>query len=266
MYNIIKSLNYSARHDTTNIITIISMLGVPAFVAYLTGLINGDSMQKMTPSVYFGGQTMGTVFVFMCFGIMILSCRLVAGDASDKTINYEFLAGHDRGSIFAGRMTAGFLWGAVLNFILMMVPVFAFECLYGWGLETNKTEVLIRCGLVFFAIVRFAAYSMMLATITRSAGKGIALGYATLMVIAMVQSVFEEMLNISVIYPTALTNACNLLVSENSKNVVIDGKTVTVFDTSVTTDMAVKTIVVSVIFTVIYMLITYVNFKKKDRD
>ena len=266
MYNIVKSLNYSARHDMTVIITIISMLGIPAFVSYLTGMINGDSMQKMTPSAYFGGQSMGTVFVFTCFGIMILACKLCAGDAVDKTINYEFLAGHSRGSIFVGRMTAGFLWGAVLIFILMMVPVGVFELLYGWGPETNKTEVLIRCGLVFFAIVRFCAYSMMLATITRSAGKGIALGYATLMVIAMAQSILEEMLDISIIYPTAFTNACYLLVSENSKNVVIDGKTVMLFDTTVSPDMAVKTIAVSLIFTAIYMGITYVNFKKKDRD
>ncbi|MBE5924206.1 MAG: hypothetical protein E7271_07045 [Lachnospiraceae bacterium] len=266
MYNIVKSLNYSARRDTTIIITIISMLGIPAFVAYLSGMLNGDSMQKMTPSAYFGGQTMGTVFVFTCFGIMILACKLCAGDASDKTINYEFLAGHSRVSIFAGRMVAGFLWGAVLNFIIMMVPVVVFEMLYGWGLETDKTEVLIRCGLVFFAIVRFTAYSMMLATITRSAGKGIALGYATLMVIAVVQSILEEMLDIVVVYPTAFTNACFLLISENSRNVVIDGKTVMLFDTSVTSDMAVKTIIVSLLFTAVYMIITYVNFKKKDRD
>ena len=266
MYNIIRSLNYSARRDKTIIITIISMLGLPAFIAYLTGLLDGDSAQKMTPSVYFGGQTMGTVFVFLCFGIMILSCRLVAGDASDKTINYEFLAGHDRGSIFAGRMTAGFMWGAVLNFILMMVPVFVFECLYGWGPETNKTEVLMRCGLVFFAMIRFAAYNMMVATITRSAGAGIALGYATMMVIVFVQAIFEEMLDITIIYQTAFTNACYLLVSLNSRNVVMDSKTVTVFDTSVSSDMAVKTITVSLLFTVIYMVITYTIFKKKDRD
>lgn len=266
MYNIIRSLNYSARRDKTIIITIISMLGLPAFVAYLEGMFGGDSMQKMTPSIYFGGQMMGTVFVFTCFGIMILACRLVAGDASDKNINYEFLAGHSRGSIFAGRMIAGFMWGAVLNFIILMVPVAVFEILYGWGSETNKTEVLMRCGLVFFAIIRFAAYNMMVATITKSAGVGIALGYATMLVIVFVQAILEDMFDITVTYQTAFTNACCLLVSQNSRNVVIDGKTVTVFDTSISPDGALKTIAVSFVFTAVYLLISYINFKKTDRD
>lgn len=266
MYNIIKSLNYGARRDTVNIIAIITMLVMPAFVMYLSGFLTGTSLDEMTPSAYFASQQLGTVFVFMSFGIMIFASKLVAGDAGDKTINYEFMAGHSRTKIFAARITTGYLWGALLIFVLTMLPMGYLDLLYGWGPETNKTEVLIRCALAIFPIIRLCSLNMMLASVARSAGKGIALGYAVMMVVAMVTSIIQDMLSIDIVYPTAFTNAAFLLVSQNARYVVQDGKTISIYDTTVTPEMVWKTIAVSLIFSAIYLTITYINFKKTDRD
>ena len=101
MLNIIRSLNYSARRDNVNWITLISMLGIPAFVAYISKMIDPGSINKLTPSVYFASTTLATVFVFYCFGIMIFASNLVASDAADKTINYEMMAGHSRSRILS---------------------------------------------------------------------------------------------------------------------------------------------------------------------
>ena len=266
MFNIIKSLNYSARRDTVNWITIVSLLGMPLFVSFISGMLNPDSMQKMTSSAYFASQNMATVFIFLCVGIMIFASKLMAGDAADKTINYEFTAGHSRNEIFAGRVIAGFVWGAVLVYVIMLIPLGAFELIYGWGLETSKSDVLLRCALCFFPIIRLCAYNMMLASLTRSAGKGIALGYASFNVVVILSNVLDELAHIKLVYSFGFTNVSNLLISENSFSRVINGKTVTVFDTAVTDEMIWKTIVYSLIFTSIYLLITFINFKKTDRD
>ena len=249
-----------------NWITIISMLGLPAFVMYLSGILGEDTMKKVTPSIYFASQQMAIMFVCLCIGIMIFACKAVAGDASDKTINYEMMAGHGRGRIFAGRMISGYIWGAVLVFIFLMLPLGYLNILYGWGPETDMKNVLIRSALCIFPIIRICSLDMMLASVSRSAGKGIALSYAALMIVAMVTSVFQDVLGIEVIYPTGFTNAAFLLVSENAKYEVINGKTVSVYDTAVTSDMVWKTIGYSLVFTAIYLTIAYVNFKKKDRD
>ena len=249
-----------------NWITIISMLGLPAFVMYLSGILGEDTMKKVTPSIYFTSQQMAIMFVCLCIGIMIFACKAVAGDASDKTINYEMMAGHGRGRIFAGRMISGYIWGAVLVFIFLMLPLGYLNILYGWGPETDMKNVLIRSALCIFPIIRICSLDMMLASVSRSAGKGIALSYAALMIVAMVTSVFQDVLGIEVIYPTGFTNAAFLLVSENAKYEVINGKTVSVYDTAVTSDMVWKTIGYSLVFTAIYLTIAYVNFKKKDRD
>ena len=266
MFNIIKSLNYSARRDTVNWVTIISLIIMPFFVLFIGGMLNQASTTEMTPSLYFASTNLGTVYVFSLFGVMILACRLVAGDAADKTLNYELMAGHSRSKVFLGRMIAGFMWGALLTFVIMMVPIGIFEFLYGWGPETVKSDVIIRCALTLFTILRYCAYVMMLATVTRSAGKGIALGYATLLVIAIVQSILEELLKIVVIYPTAFTNGSALLTSQNSRYVIENGRQVCKCDTTVTADIIWKTIGVSILFIVIYMTIAYLNFTKTDRD
>lgn len=266
MINIIKSLNYSARRDTVNWITILTLLVLPVFAMYMAGMINGDSINKMTPSAYFASQEMGTIFTIMIIGIMIFSCKLVAGDAGDKTINYEFMAGHSRTKIFAGRMIAGLLWGAGIIYIFTLLPLGYLNVIYGWGEETNRTEVLIRCALLIFPIIRSTALYMMIASISRSAGKGIALSYVTYMITAIVTSIIQDVFEINITYPTAMTNAVFLLVSQNSKYIVKDGKTINVYDTAVPGEMIWKTIAVSLVFTAIYITIAYISFKKTDRD
>ena len=266
MINIIKSLNYSARRDTVNWITILSMLGLPAFIMYISEMISGESLDKVTPSAFFASQQMASIFLFLTFGTMILACKAVAGDAGDKTINYEFMAGHSRSRIFVGRMITGYLWGVIITFVTLVLPLGYLYLFYGWGPETVMKEVLIRSALVIFPIIRMCTLYMMLATILRSAGKGIAISYAIFMAEVLITSILSEVLEIDIIYPTGLTNAEYLLISKNARYVVIDGKTVSVWDTVVTSEMIWKTIVYSIVFSVVYLTIAYLNFKKKDRD
>jgi ABC-type transport system involved in multi-copper enzyme maturation permease subunit len=239
---------------------------MPLFICYLVGMLNPDSTSIMTPSAYFASTEMGTVYVFMCFGIMILASKVMSGDASDKTINYELMAGHSRDKVFAGRVIASILWGGVLVFVFMLLPLGYLTLFNGWGVETNSIEVLLRSILTLFPIIRFAALTIMVASISRSAGKGIALSYAIFMVTATISSVLQDIFEIDLNYSFSMTNAATLLSTQNSWYEVIDGKSVCIFDTSVSGDMIWKTIVVSLIAAAIYLTIAYINFKKTDRD
>lgn len=266
MFNIIKSLNYSARRDTVNWITIITLIVLPPFICYLVGMLNTDSTSVMTPSAYFASTEMGTVFIFMCFGIMILASKAMSGDASDKTINYELMAGHSRDKVFAGRVIASLLWGGVLVFVIMLLPLGYLSLFNGWGVETNMNEVLLRSALTIFPIMRFTALTIMIASISRSAGKGIALSYALFMVTTLIASILQDMFEIDLNFSFSMTNAATLLSTSNSRYEVINGKTECIFDTSVPGDLIWKTIVVSLVFAAIYLTIAYINFKKTDRD
>ena len=261
MYNNIKSLNYNARRDTPVIIALLSMIVLPVFALF----IEGGSIEEMTADVFFIGQ-LGENFVITMFVIMVVACRICGADASDKTINYEFLSGHDRGSIYWARIIAGINWSVVIVMFLSYVPLLVLSIVNGWGQSLEPGNSVARLLLALLPAARLSAFLMMITMLVRSAGKGIALGYGFIMVMVILTSVLQDVLHIDLTWQTAFSNVMSLLTFTNSRNIVIDGETVAVFDSALSVEMIVGTIVASFAATFIYTYIAYAVFKKKDRD
>ena len=222
--------------------------------------------EGLTVSAFFATEAMSMYFVILYICSLIFSCKAVASDAGDKTINYEFLAGHDRDRIFGGRLLTAFLWGVVILWLFSLFPVLIYDLIYGWGRETDRWELLIRLTMTLFPMIRICAFNVLLASLLRSAGKGIAISYAMLMVILIVMSVLQEFKQKAFILEFGFTNMLWLITPGNHRNVVIDGKSITLFDTALSTDMTVKTIIVSLIFACVYILLACAEFKRRDRD
>lgn len=263
MFNIIRSQNYTLRRDMVVWIMFISLLVIPFLIPpYMPEL----GAEGLTVSAYFATDAMSFYFFILYICVLILSCKAVASDASDKTINYEFLAGHNREQIFCGRMFTAFLWGIVLIWLFSLYPVLVYDLIYGWGRETDRWGLLFRMTMTIFPLIRICAFNVLLASLLRSAGKGIALSYGVLMGAAIVSSVIQELYNKEIIVELGLTNLLWLITPGNYRNVVIDGKSITMFDTALSTDMTVKTIIVSLILSLLYILLAYAEFKRRDRD
>ena len=225
----------------------------------------GDSISSLTPSYYFATQNMAMITALFYLGIVIISCKAVAGDSVDKTINYEILSGHQRETVFFARVVAALLWGACIPWLLAVLPVGVFGLMNGWGMETDQRDVILRMLLSIFPLLRLCALNQMFAALTKSAGKGIALGFLSDLVISLLTSL-EDALHITANYALGLTNIMVLLTSLNSRQLVIDQKPVMVFDTAVTFGMVLKTLVFSLGFMGLYLGVAYYNFKKKDRS
>ena len=266
MMGIIRSINYSLRRDVLVWITVFSMIALPFLLIMIVCNVAGIEFSMFTPSFYFAYQYMAIVSVMFLMAIIILSCKVMGSDAADKTINYELLYGHKRDKVFAARVITGYMWGALLILLCVLLPLGYLTLFNGWGLQTNAKDVLIRTLLSTFPIIRICSLNMMYACLTKSTGKGIALGYATDVVVTIISTVLEELTEIKIRYGFGVMNLASILVSENSREFVIGGKPVMVYETAVTTQMAVKTICFSLIFSVIYISIAYMAFKKGDRD
>ena len=52
MHNLIKSQNYTLRHDLLIVITIISLFTIPYMAVYLNGVLEGESLGGLTASKY----------------------------------------------------------------------------------------------------------------------------------------------------------------------------------------------------------------------
>lgn len=265
MYNIIKSLNYNARRDTVIIIALISILAFPFFALFLVGQIDGGGLDEMTGAVYFIGQ-LGENFIVAMFVILVVACRICGSDAADKTINYEFLSGHNRASIYWARIAAGILWSVLITMLLFYLPLVVFSAVNGWGQEVDVRDAVIRLCLALLPAMRLSAFLMMLTMILRSAGRGIAMGYGAIMVMVIVTSILGDVMNLDLTWQFAFTNVMSLLTLSNSRNIVVDGETVVRYESSLSTGMVAGTIIASVVVSLIYTYFAYVLFKKKDRD
>ncbi len=266
MFNSIRSIDFSTRKDKSVLLATLFMAVIPYLLMMFLSSAQEMEFGSITASYYFASQNMAAITVFFYFAIVVIACRVFGADFSDKTINYEILSGHNRSTVFFSRVVVGVIRGAVIPLILTFIPLCVFAFLNGWGQETERTDVIVRTLLVFFPLVRICALNIMFAGVSGSAGKGIALGFLAEIVMSIVQSLIEEGLHITVNYAFGIINIMLLLTSQNSREIVVDGKPVSVFETAVTTDMVLKTVGVSLGFTAAYLMIAYYIFRKKDRS
>ena len=265
MINIIRSVNYGLRKDTGVAISIVVMLGLPYAIVMMIAAASGAGLKEVTPSFIVGSELLGFIFAFSYVGITIISCKAMGMDGGDKTINYEIMSGHKRFKVFAGRVVSGILWGTLLILLLNSLPILVLAVFNGWGKETEPIEVIIRMLLCFFPILRICALSMMLASITGSAGKGIAAGLGVFVVFDIAESILDETCNFPTDYFFGFINILSLLIPQNSRELIIDGKPVTVFDTALNAPLVIFTIGSSLFATALYLTVSYIIFKKKDR-
>ncbi|MCR4648283.1 MAG: ABC transporter permease [Lachnospiraceae bacterium] len=266
MFNLIKSVNYVLKRDKGVLLSYLFIFIIPILLLLMFGLFQLPSLKDLTPGFYYGMDMLSGFAAFSFIGIVIISSKAIAGDESDKTINYDILSGHRRIAVFSSRVLAGLVWGAFFVLVIQMIPVFGMALINGWGAQVNAKDLIIRICLTIFPFIRLSAMTMMLASLTKKAGLGIVLGLSTDILTSIIQALAEEIFHYEIRYEVAFMNMVALLTPENSREYIIDGKPVQVFDTAVSPEMVIKTIGFSLGFTVLYLLIAYIVFKKRDRS
>ena len=266
MINVLRSINYGLRRDIGVIVSLVMMFFMPYTIMLFMCAAEGMPLSECTPSYYFAAQNMAAVVAISYVGLTIISCKAMGGDSKDKTINYELLSGHNRLKIFAARTIAGIAWSVLPLMLFSFLSIGVIALINGWGMETDPIDVIIRIALCVFPLIRICALNMMFTSVFNSAGKGIAMGFGMDLVISICTTISEEVFHKEIDYGFGFLNIIFLLTSQNSREVIIEGKPVNLFDTALTPEMYIKTIGFALVFTVAYLLIGYVVFKKKDRD
>ena len=265
MYNLIKSQNYTIRHSLVSIITLIIIITLPYIGMYFSGVLEGASVEGLTASDYL--MTIGgNILEIFLFATMIFAAKAVGGDSGDKTINYELMSGHSRSRVYWSRIIVGVFWAVILVMAISLIPYGVLTLLHGWGDSTAPKEVLLRLFLVIFPLLRFATIFMLLTSLVDSFGGGIAIGYGVVLIETILDAVLEEIVPFDITYIFSLANLYKLMSSNNSWEFVENGKVITWFDFTTQNEMIYKTIGVSIMATVLYMIIGYVVFKKRDKN
>lgn len=265
MINMIRSINYSTRKNLAVFITFLAMIGLPVL---MVNMVMGDSLTDMDGAEYYLQCVSGTFFVVV-FASLIFSCIPSFADAGDKTLNYEIMAGHKRGSIFLARTICGILWGVLLLAVLYYYPLLLFGCVGGWYKGVSIKDVVCRVLLSLFPMFRISAFAIMMSSLFRSAGKGIGFSFLAFEVGTIFREVLAEFMNVKeheMPYFLGILNIEELHSITNCREYVIGGEKINVYETAVSPGLFSSTIIASLVFGTIYLIVAYVDFKKRDRD
>ena len=266
MFNLIRSIGYNIMRSKVFILTMLSLVGMP-FLFLILNDENATMIKKISGVDYFGGY-MGDMYIISIIGMIILSAVICGGDAGDKTINYEFMDGHSRKSIFASRILCNFFWSGIVVTGLVCLPFALVTLLNGVGKGAVLSDLVLRSILTLLPTFRLVMLFSMLTMVARSAAKGGALSYMCFMITVIATEGFQvsgieyDFLN----YAVGFQNCVILFSHNNATPMVIDGEQLIVSDYSLSAGVVGTTCLVSLVMGVLYLGIAYVVFVRSDRD
>lgn len=261
MQNLIKALNYQTRRDNFTIYAVLA--GAAMSAISLLDLLS-DDMINVCGGVYaaYNGSN-GTVMMGIGIMLAILVSRICGWDMSDKTINYEVMSGHSRAKVYFSRVIVSVQWAVALSFLLLAVPTAIVTLMNGWGKETDMGGIAARYLLMLLPVLRLTSLMVMLTFVAGSFAAGAVLGYIISEVGIMIPMILEEFLDMKFSFELASANMTKLLTL-NSRLGYVDGRDMTVYDSAVSAELVLGTVLVSLAVSAVYIFIGYRVFMKRD--
>ena len=261
MQNIIKALNYKVKRDN---VTYYALLAVVVCFFMISSDFNG--IFSSTGSEYFIGMQ-DFMFLPVGFFLVILATRICGWDYVDKTMNYELLIGHNRKEVFWSRIWVSFIWCVPITIGIIALPPVILTLINGWGIYMDMGEVILRCVLICFTIIRMYSELVLLTFLTKSCYIGLIVGYLFLEIGAMLPMLLEEFGIIkadSFAVVTSGGNFIKLMTFDNYSFKYINGKDEMFFDAGVEPSLMTATIIVSLLVSAACILISWLYFRKSD--
>lgn len=257
MHNIIKSLNYQTKRD--------NFLYYAIFAAAATACMAfafETNFSKYTGGYYFG-YLGGNFYMVVSFIAILLSTRICGWDYSDKTLNYEILAGHTRNDVYWSRVIVCLAWSMALSVAAMLLPIVICTIVNGWGNEMDFGGGVLRFLMLLFPTFRIICEAMMFTFLTKSCFIGMALSFIYMETSSMIVSMLEgfDVCDLSWQLSTSIFFD---LTYFNSKMGYIDGKDIEVFITEMEPSLVISSVVGSLGFGIAFIILGYFVFKKSD--
>lgn len=260
MINIIKSMNYQTRNDIFTVITYLI-----AVVVQFAAMFFSEGSEPLT---YTGSDFvvyMGSMIPFVCLILaFLLTCRICGWDYADRTLNYEVLSGHTRFQIYMGRILTGILWCVIGFLVISFLPVLIFTCINGWGYTLSFSSAILRYGLMVLLLIRLVTGFAVLTFIVRNSYIAMVLGYVWTGVSSVVYYILDDIVTFNTSVFVGCMNMVQMFSFENSKNMYIDGKDVTVFDGTISNTFLLGTVGWSLLVILVLLTVGYQVFRKHD--
>lgn len=259
MWNIMKAQSYQIKGDNLTIYGLLFSLLLP--VAGL--LLDDTALDYMTGSVYAVSMFSFLPFTFMIISLIIVT-RIIGWDMNDKTINYELLSGHSRAQVFFGRLIMSLVWTIIASVIVAVIPLVIFTIINGWGHSLKVSDFAIRFAVFLCPYIRWICVVVFITTLAKNSNAGIIIGYMIFVFSMFASAIIEELLDVSLDSLLSSSNLLALSEVSNSRTQLIGDEMVTVYEGAIETSLINSSIIVSLVVGLVFILISYMIFKKKD--
>lgn len=256
MRNVMKAMNYQIIRDNFLFYSIIA--GVVPMISIFANGTDG-----LNGGMAIVGISSG-ISVFMGIALVILVPRICGWDYTDKTMNYELLAGHKRADVFWGRAILSMVWGLSIAVIAVALPIVIVSLIFGWGNNLDLGNAVLRFVLMLFPLFRLVCELTLITFLIRNCYGSIICGYMYIMFSTMAVLFAEEFGDFKFTTQLSVANAMRLLEFNNYTIGFVNGEDVYIYESAVESGYIAETIAVSLIGGIICLLIGYFVFKKSD--
>lgn len=260
MWNIIKAQCYQIKG---NIIFTISGLIISLVLPFFGLYVEGVSIDNLTGSMYAVTVMSLIPFILLIISLVFVS-RIMGWDMNDRTINYEVMSGHSRAQVYFARFLSSLIWTFIASVIIVSIPILIFTAINGWGYSVKAADFVTRAVVMMLPFFRWICELTLITVLVKNSNTGMVLGFVIFEVTMLFHMILTEMLdvNIDVIFSSA--NLMSLSTISNSRNVLIDGNMVNVFDAVLKPSIIQNSAVISIVAGIFCIIVSFGIFKKRD--
>ena len=260
MKNIMKSIWFEILHSKLLIRIYLLFVVLMGLIAVLN--VNASTEEHGASGMLAGNPEL--TYEFPIFIIALIVGTICGEDYKDKVANYEILSGHSRISIFFARSLMGIIIGAVFSTILCIMPLIVGTIVGGWGNELVLSDVIVRELLLFFPMLRLAAFFAVLTFLIKNQYIMMAIGF----VVCMSPTLLNGMLNHSKSVYVSIFNMALLTNYSGWSIYNVDPKVGIVnyhsYISTVTPGLVIGTIAASLVMTAFYLFMGYALFRRDE--
>lgn len=263
MFNIMKSQQYQIRRDN---VTYYYLLGGAAICALSILFIMSDKgMSELTGSIWFGSMSYGYMLVLNVMA-MLFTSRICGWDMQDRTMNYEVLNGAKRSSIFFGRFVLSFIWTFVSTYAMLLITMLTVTLFSGWGTMIPIGKAVFRLVMLAFPLFRLVALYTLMTFLFLDGRPVLVIGFILNQLELLVMMLSEDLQFSTKMFDYLFSVLCinRLLDVSNVTLGYIDGRDVTVIKDTMTMTDSLVCAGICLGAGLLYLLISYKVFTKRD--
>lgn len=204
--------------------------------------------------------------LLVCISLMfalVITAEVCGADFLDKTSNYELMGGHLRKEVYFARSILSLGIGTLGALILNVLPLVCAVLLSGWGDDISAWDIIFRYMISIFPIFRIISEFIFFSFLVKNSYAAMVAGF----VISIAGTGWAELFPNGCALFSGIGTLTKLFAIPYWNTYTLTGeKDIIVYHAALSAGDVAASVVSSVLFGVVFLLLGYWYFKKDDMN